>query len=54
MRAAARAQRDPSEITLVAVTKTHPWPTVEAALAAGQLDLGENQPEEVHRKFVEE
>ena len=54
MHAAARAGRDPNEITLVAVTKTHPWTTVEAALAAGQLDFGENRPEEAHRKFVEE
>ncbi|HEY52950.1 MAG TPA: YggS family pyridoxal phosphate-dependent enzyme [Caldilineae bacterium] len=54
MRAAARAGRDPNEITLVAVTKTHPWATIEAALAAGQLDFGENRPEEAHRKFVEE
>ena len=54
MRAAARAGRDPSGITLVAVTKTHPWATVEAALAAGQLDFGENRPEEAHQKFVEE
>lgn len=54
MRAAARAGRDPNEITLVAVTKTHPWAYVEAGLAAGQLDYGENRPEEAHRKFVEE
>lgn len=54
MRATARAGRDPSEITLVAVTKTHPWACIEAALAAEQLDFGENRPEEAHRKFVEE
>jgi pyridoxal phosphate enzyme (YggS family) len=53
-RAAARAGRDPNEITLVAVTKTHPWTYVEAALSAGQLDFGENRPEEAHRKFVGE
>lgn len=52
--AARRAGRDPGEITLVAVTKTHPWSYVEAALAAGQLDFGENRPEEAYGKFVEE
>ena len=54
MRAAERAGRDPNDITLVAVTKTHPWAYVEAALATGQLDFGENRPEEAHHKFVEE
>ncbi|RME83342.1 MAG: YggS family pyridoxal phosphate-dependent enzyme [Caldilineae bacterium] len=52
--AALRAGRDPAEITLVAVTKTHPWSYVEAALAAGQRDFGENRPEEAHAKFVSE
>ena len=50
--AATHASRDPSEITLVAVTKTHPWAFVQAALAAGQLDFGENRPEEAFAKFI--
>ena len=42
-RAAVRAGRQPSEVTLVAVTKTRPLATVRAAVAAGLRDLGENR-----------
>ena len=52
--AARRASRDPSQITLVAVTKTHPRAYVDAALAAGQIDFGENRPEEAYAKFIEQ
>lgn len=52
--AAIKADRDAGEITLVAVSKTHPWDFVTAALAAGQLDFGENRPEEAHAKFIEQ
>ena len=41
--ACARAGRDPSEVTLVAVTKTHPLGVLEEALASGVRDLGENR-----------
>jgi len=34
--------RDPSEIALMAVSKRHPVAAVRAALAAGQVDFGEN------------
>ncbi len=44
--AAVKAGRDPSEITIVAVTKTHPAETVEEALAAGVTDVGENRVQE--------
>ncbi len=50
--AARQCGRDPAAITLVAVSKTHPWAYVQAALAAGQLDFGENRPEEAHAKFI--
>ncbi|MCS7040434.1 MAG: YggS family pyridoxal phosphate-dependent enzyme [Anaerolineae bacterium] len=50
-RAAERAGRDPATITLVAVTKTHPRAYAEAALAAGQYDIGENRPEEAFAKY---
>lgn len=52
--AAQDAGRNPSEVTLVAVTKTHPWDFVATALAAGQLDFGENRPEEAYAKFIEQ
>ncbi len=49
---AARAvERDPAEVTLVAVTKTHPREVVEAALAAGQSVFGENRVQEAQDKF---
>ena len=44
--AAVKVGRDPSEITIVAVTKTHPAETVEAVLAAGVTDVGENRVQE--------
>lgn len=51
IRAAAQgAGRDPAEITLVAVSKTHPFERIEEALAAGQVDFGENRLEELWEK----
>ncbi len=44
--AAVKAGRDPSGITVVAVTKTHPAAAVEEALAAGVTDVGENRVQE--------
>ena len=52
--AAARlAGRCPDDITLVAVSKTHPWAKIRAALDAGQVHFGENRPEEAHAKFIQ-
>ena len=45
--ACERAGRDPAEVTIVGVTKTHPVEAVEEALAAGQFDLGENRAQEL-------
>ncbi len=45
--ACERAGRDPADVTIVGVTKTHPVEAVEEALAAGQLDLGENRAQEL-------
>ena len=44
--AALRAGRDPAEVTLVAVTKTHPAEVVIAAYQAGLRHFGENRAEE--------
>ncbi|MBN8892471.1 MAG: YggS family pyridoxal phosphate enzyme [Rhodospirillales bacterium 70-18] len=49
--AARRAGRAPADITLVAVSKTHPAAAVEAALAAGQQHFGENRVQEAATKF---
>lgn len=49
-RAAARADRDPGEITLVAVTKTLPEEAVRAAHRLGIRDFGENRVQELIAK----
>ncbi len=52
MAAAARqAGRDPAEVTLVAVSKTHPAQTVAAAAEAGLTLFGENRVEEALPKM---
>ncbi|MDX1418753.1 MAG: YggS family pyridoxal phosphate-dependent enzyme [Rubricoccaceae bacterium] len=48
--ACARAGRSPDAVTLVAVTKTFPLPVVEAAVAAGLRDFGENRVQELAAK----
>src|SRR4029079_10111166 len=45
--------RSPDEITLVAITKTHPPETLKAALALGLQDLGENRVQEAAEEIVE-
>src|SRR6266704_5530797 len=49
--AANRAGRASEEITLVAVTKTHPAVVVREAIAAGAGDLGENKVQEAEKKI---
>ena len=44
--AARKRDRNPDDIRLVVVTKTHPLETVQAAIEAGVRILGENYPEE--------
>ncbi len=48
--AAVRSGRDPGAVRIVAVTKGHPYGVVEAALAEGLHDLGENRVEELAGK----
>jgi pyridoxal phosphate enzyme (YggS family) len=48
--ACKRSGRDPSEITLVAVTKVFPADYVEHAIAAGITDIGENRVQEARDK----
>ena len=48
--AAAAAKRNPEDITLVAVSKTHPAEAVAAAHALGQVEFGENYVQEVTAK----
>jgi len=49
--ACARAGREPSSVTLLAVSKTHPPETIQAAVAAGQLLFGENKIQEAKAKI---
>lgn len=49
--AAQSAGRDPTEIALVAVSKTQPAEAVAAAYAAGQRVFGENRVQEAAEKF---
>ncbi len=49
--AARRAGRDPSGVTLVAVSKTRPLGDLLAAFAAGVRDFGENRVQEAEEKF---
>ncbi len=49
--AAQRAGRDPAEVHLVVVTKGQPLERIQAVIAAGAEDLGENYPEEARVKM---
>ena len=51
-RAAERASRPAGEVTLVAVSKTHPAEAVRAAFAAGIRDFGENRVQEAEPKVA--
>lgn len=49
--AASRAGRDPSEVELLAVSKTVDVPQVDLAWKAGYRAFGENRPQELVRKL---
>jgi pyridoxal phosphate enzyme (YggS family) len=49
-RAAARANRSPEEVTLVAVSKLKPADDIRQAFEAGVRDFGENRVQEAERK----
>lgn len=51
--AAERAGRDPADVLLIAVSKTHGLDMVEAAYAAGQRHFGENRVYEAADKIEE-
>jgi pyridoxal phosphate enzyme (YggS family) len=50
-RAARAGGRDPGDVTLVAVSKTHPAASVAEAIEAGQVVFGENRVQEAAGKF---
>jgi PLP dependent protein len=49
--AARTAGRDPASVRLIAVSKTFPVEYIRAAVAAGQLDFGENKVQEGLQKI---
>jgi len=51
--AAGRAGRSPDDITLIAISKTHPTPLLHEALSLGVTNLGENRVQEAEPKIVE-
>jgi pyridoxal phosphate enzyme (YggS family) len=51
--AALKNNRQPEQLTLVAVSKTHPAEIVSAAIAVGMTDLGENRVQEAEGKIPE-
>lgn len=51
--ACERAGRAPSDVTIIAVSKTHPATAVREAAAAGATDFGENYAQELVSKRAE-
>lgn len=49
--ACKRAGRNPSEVTLIAVSKTKPYTCIEEALESDVRDFGENKVQELSEKF---
>ncbi len=49
--AARIARRDPGEVTLIAVSKTHPAEAIAPLIAAGQRVFGENRVQETAEKW---
>jgi pyridoxal phosphate enzyme (YggS family) len=50
--AARRCDRDPREISLIAISKTHPPEVLRLAIRAGVSDLGENRVQEAEAKIT--
>jgi pyridoxal phosphate enzyme (YggS family) len=51
VRACKDARRDPAEVTLIAVSKTHGADRIEPVIAAGQRVFGENRVQEAKAKW---
>jgi pyridoxal phosphate enzyme (YggS family) len=50
-KSARLASRDPGDVTLIAVSKTHPAEAILPLIAAGQCDFGENRVQEAQAKW---
>ena len=51
VKACTIARREPSEVTLIAVSKTHPAEAIEPLLREGQRHFGENRVQEAQGKW---
>ena len=51
--AAARCKRSPQDITLIAISKTHPAAVVRELIELGAADLGENRVQEAEGKITQ-
>ena len=51
--AAQRSGRRPDEVTLIAISKTHPASSVKRLIELGTVDIGENRVQEAEEKFNE-
>ena len=49
--AAVRSGRNPADVRLVAVTKTHTASEINEAIEAGAADIGENRVQELLEKY---
>jgi pyridoxal phosphate enzyme (YggS family) len=52
-KAARLASREPADVTLIAVSKTHPPAAIRPLIEAGQRDFGENRVQEAQAKWPE-
>jgi PLP dependent protein len=51
--AARRSDRSPEDITLIAISKTHPPAVVSKIIELGATDIGENRVQEAEQKIIE-
>lgn len=51
--AAERSSRAPEEVSLIAISKTHPWAVVSKLIELGATDIGENRVQEAEEKIAE-
>jgi pyridoxal phosphate enzyme (YggS family) len=51
--AAARSKRSPQDVTLIAISKTHPAAIVRELIELGATDLGENRVQEAEEKIIQ-
>ena len=50
-KSAKKSKRNPQDITLIAVTKTHPAEMINEAIELGVTDIGENKVQEIMEKY---